>query len=357
MVLPSSGPISLGQVATEFGGTTPHSLSEYYGKATGIPASGTISLFDFYGKALITSPPTWISSATLGSYAVNSTFNINLRAGTASLPLTYTLVAPIPSFGQIRTNAANSNTIDLYGTVPKGITPNGTTSWNIRATDATGQNVLRTFNMTTTSTSPSWTITNSDLGLFSTGGTRTTTVSATSDSTISYSADFRIPWFDYLLPNGFTLPPSKVSYSISSSGVFSFNTNVECVAPGWILRPTATDQENQSAMEREYRITTNNPNYSMSFSGYYKAPSVTFYGASTYYVSEYMYDANGILQDQQTIGPYTGTVTGTANFNYSTHDIRMHTSLSDVYNSEVVRAVPFIGGSSTWDAGVVTYPP
>jgi hypothetical protein len=31
MTLPSSGPISLGNLAAEFGGTAPHSLSEYYG--------------------------------------------------------------------------------------------------------------------------------------------------------------------------------------------------------------------------------------------------------------------------------------------------------------------------------------
>lgn len=37
-------------VATEFGGTAPHSLSEYYGVASNVPTSGTISLSDFYGK-------------------------------------------------------------------------------------------------------------------------------------------------------------------------------------------------------------------------------------------------------------------------------------------------------------------
>jgi len=50
MALQSSGPISLNDIATEFGGSTPHSLSEYYG-AGGTPSSGAISLADFYGKA------------------------------------------------------------------------------------------------------------------------------------------------------------------------------------------------------------------------------------------------------------------------------------------------------------------
>ena len=51
MALQSSGAISLQDIATEFGGSTPHSLSEYYGVASGVPSSGTISLSDFYGTS------------------------------------------------------------------------------------------------------------------------------------------------------------------------------------------------------------------------------------------------------------------------------------------------------------------
>lgn len=57
MALQSSGSISLSNVAAEFGGTTPHSLSEYYGSDTGVPASGQIKLSQFYGtSAILTSP-------------------------------------------------------------------------------------------------------------------------------------------------------------------------------------------------------------------------------------------------------------------------------------------------------------
>jgi len=51
MTLPASGPLSLAQIAGEFGGAVPHALSEYYGAAAGIPASGAISIGQFYGKA------------------------------------------------------------------------------------------------------------------------------------------------------------------------------------------------------------------------------------------------------------------------------------------------------------------
>jgi hypothetical protein len=53
MGLQSSGAISLTQIATEFGGSAPHSLSEYYGVTTGVPTSGTITFSDFYGKSSV----------------------------------------------------------------------------------------------------------------------------------------------------------------------------------------------------------------------------------------------------------------------------------------------------------------
>lgn len=59
-MLPNSGQLSISQVATEFGGSTPHSLSEYYrggsyvpnssGTST-IPTSGAIKMSDFYGTS------------------------------------------------------------------------------------------------------------------------------------------------------------------------------------------------------------------------------------------------------------------------------------------------------------------
>jgi len=51
MALPSSGPISLLQIALEYGGAAPYPLTRYYGVAPGIPTSGAISLFQFLGKS------------------------------------------------------------------------------------------------------------------------------------------------------------------------------------------------------------------------------------------------------------------------------------------------------------------
>lgn len=54
MALQTSGPISLADIQTEFGGSNPISISEYYGAAAGIPASGVISIGDFYGASAVT---------------------------------------------------------------------------------------------------------------------------------------------------------------------------------------------------------------------------------------------------------------------------------------------------------------
>ena len=60
MPLQSSGSISLQQIASEFGDSAPHSLSEFYaggsagvtsGGAPNVPSSGEISFDDFYGAA------------------------------------------------------------------------------------------------------------------------------------------------------------------------------------------------------------------------------------------------------------------------------------------------------------------
>ena len=65
MVLPTSGPLSLADIQTEFGGSNPASLSEYYaggayvpagtsGTYGAVPTSGAIAIRNFYGtqKAL-----------------------------------------------------------------------------------------------------------------------------------------------------------------------------------------------------------------------------------------------------------------------------------------------------------------
>jgi hypothetical protein len=66
MALQGSGAISLGDIQTEFGGSNPISISEYYGVDTGVPGSGTISLSDFYGTSNTDVTPDALYSGVVG---------------------------------------------------------------------------------------------------------------------------------------------------------------------------------------------------------------------------------------------------------------------------------------------------
>lgn len=69
MALQGSGQISLAQIASEYGGSTPHHLSEYHSKGNA-PSSGEIQIAaDFYGTSNFTSPTaTGGSISTVGNY-------------------------------------------------------------------------------------------------------------------------------------------------------------------------------------------------------------------------------------------------------------------------------------------------
>jgi len=61
VTLQSSGQMDFTDIQTEFGGTNPISLDEYYGAASGLPSSGAISMNQFYGKS-----SAWTRTMTVG---------------------------------------------------------------------------------------------------------------------------------------------------------------------------------------------------------------------------------------------------------------------------------------------------
>lgn len=75
MALQSSGAISLQDIATEFGGSTPHSISEYYGVASGVPSSGTIDFADFYGTSAGIPQSGLLMEMDPANYSSGSTWN------------------------------------------------------------------------------------------------------------------------------------------------------------------------------------------------------------------------------------------------------------------------------------------
>ena len=72
MAVTSSAPISITNLVTEFGGSTPHALTEYYRGGSlvpntttnaSVPTSGSISLTDFFGSSSVTN---WTTVVTVG---------------------------------------------------------------------------------------------------------------------------------------------------------------------------------------------------------------------------------------------------------------------------------------------------
>ena len=91
MTLPSSGPISLADIQTEFGGSNPISLSEYYksglyvsagATAPNVPTSGLISISNFYGASAV---PTTYSFNSINYYVYEGS-SVTLYVTTTSVP-------------------------------------------------------------------------------------------------------------------------------------------------------------------------------------------------------------------------------------------------------------------------------
>ena len=97
MVLQTSGAISLNDIQTEFGGSNPININEYYrGGAnvpdtaanSGIPTSGTISLNDFYGGDATLPTPTGTFSAANFTTRTNAIRNVRYTSNTLTLTVT-----------------------------------------------------------------------------------------------------------------------------------------------------------------------------------------------------------------------------------------------------------------------------
>ena len=105
MALQTSGAISFSQIASHFGGSGSHSLSEYHALAgkgvSGIPSSGTISFSHFYGKSNQVTTSVWVSSG----YNTSSWVRIQTRGGGGSVNDTY---------GHYRYNFDNNGWIAFY---------------------------------------------------------------------------------------------------------------------------------------------------------------------------------------------------------------------------------------------------
>ena len=138
MPLPTSGPLSLNDIQTEFGGTNPISLNEYYAGGANVPAgtsgtngavpsSGTISINNFYGTSKIV-------------YRLDS----DVYLDTALSPTDARVVFSVNSNGTVLATGDTAGTLASYN----WITPTtGSTTYYVRATLTSG-----TFSSGTTGT-------------------------------------------------------------------------------------------------------------------------------------------------------------------------------------------------------------
>lgn len=118
MALPSSGAISLANIQTEFGGSNPISLSEYYrggayvtANNTGVPTSGAIQLDDFYGAVKqfsFTISSNYSTPQNLRSLAIAAGWN-----GVDYLVVTNNAI--------ISSNTASSAALTINGSYPNGV--------------------------------------------------------------------------------------------------------------------------------------------------------------------------------------------------------------------------------------------
>ena len=106
MALQTSGAISLNDIAGEFGGSTPHSLSEYYRGGgnvpnstanNNIPTSGQISFSQFYSGANVTV----LGSLGVSSHTTFATSTFNCAQGKTSNPMFGVCIAHnnVPAIG------------------------------------------------------------------------------------------------------------------------------------------------------------------------------------------------------------------------------------------------------------------
>ena len=100
MALQSSGnPLSLAEIAEEYGGDAPHALSEYYSKGNA-PGSGEIQIgADFYGTSnYVPISQSGGSTSTSGNYKFvtftsSDTWAVTAASGAASNTVDYLIVS------------------------------------------------------------------------------------------------------------------------------------------------------------------------------------------------------------------------------------------------------------------------
>ena len=109
-----SGEASLSDIQTEFGGSSPISLSEYYSAVSGVPASGEISISDFQGKSASST-----ITANTNYLQINASSYIS-SGGTLTIPSSVWIWSDSTSVPALNVDVANAKIINNGKIIGKG---------------------------------------------------------------------------------------------------------------------------------------------------------------------------------------------------------------------------------------------
>jgi len=237
MALPNSGAISLSEIASQYGGTAPHSLKDYYRNGTegvpdtastqSIPESGEIGLKDFYGSAESNNRDirVWMS------YLFNENgFGVTSQSSTAapsSISAVQNAVAWQPVFragkgyitsasitiSQNEDTSPYNNNVILYGGTSDSAVTNVVAAWNAGSSGSTGG--ARSYSI-------AWT----DAGLISsityTGGSYNTGIITWAVDNVSTANSSGYVWFGFKVTN----PPSYGKGARVLGGTFYSSSSI-----------------------------------------------------------------------------------------------------------------------------------
>ena len=212
MALPSSGVLTLNDIQTEFGGTNPIDLSEYYRGGglvpdtalnAGIPTSGVISVTDFYGSANLlalnfATHGTGTNGASVSIGTARSTRMVHLSGYTSNgVEVTSVTIGGVTA-AVLRACAApaaaqpGGNTWQAWAKVPTGTTAtvsiNTTATYYVSTFDTVNSGASNTASSQVAPGSATFTFTTANPGVcFWGGNTRSPQLAATAISTSTTS--------------------------------------------------------------------------------------------------------------------------------------------------------------------------
>jgi hypothetical protein len=216
MTIPSSGPVTFTDIQTEFGGTNPIALNEYYAGGTYVPAgttgtygavpsSGQISVQNFYGTTAFTPVyieevfKTWLYTGTGAAQTITNGINLSANGGMTWL--------------KCRSTARNHSIVDSARGITKVIYPEFTSAQD------TATNLVTAYNTTGFS-----------IGTDASGN-------ASGDTFVSWTFQKKAKFFDVVTYTG-TGSPRTVAHNLGS-------------VPGCIITKKVNSTSNWAVYHRE----------------------------------------------------------------------------------------------------------